>query len=68
MLPAREMFSEYMKDNLTESSMVTDSIYAFENDRSRLEAEEADDLSDEAIDQIYQSIAKGNKGKSRLIL
>jgi len=68
MIPGREMFDQYQKDNLTESSIVFQSIHAFENDRGSLEAKEDDDLNDEAIDKIYQSIAKGTKSKNNLLI
>ncbi|CAB4121525.1 hypothetical protein UFOVP1357_10 [uncultured Caudovirales phage] len=67
MIPDRDMWPQYQKDNLTESHIVSDSIWAFENDRGRLEVSEDDDLSDEAIDQIYRSIGKGSKPKSLIV-
>lgn len=61
MIPEREMWDQYRKGNLTESSIVVESIHSFEHDRERLEAKEIDDLPDARIDQIYREI--GKKGK-----
>ena len=61
MIPAREMWSQYEKDKITESDVVIQSIDDFEHNRNRLEAREDDDLSDEAIDSIYKSLGQQAK-------
>ncbi len=61
MIPDRAMWEQYQKGNLAESQTVIESIYDFENDRAKMEASDPDDLSDEAIDKIYESL--GRKAK-----
>lgn len=56
-LPARELWDQYVKGNLTENKTVIESIHTFTHDRSSLEAKEEDDLSDEHINRIYEEIA-----------
>jgi len=58
MIPVREMWSQFNKGLLLENRLIHDSIHDFQFNRSKLEAREEDDLSDEAIDLIYQEIAK----------
>lgn len=57
MIPAREMWDQYKKGNVTESSVVCESIHNFQNNREKLEAKEDDDLDDATIDQIYREIS-----------
>ncbi len=61
MIPAREMWDQYKKGNLTEHSFVCWSIDKFENERALLEQPEDDDLNDDAIDKIYESIGRQAK-------
>jgi hypothetical protein len=66
-IPPREMWDQYKKGNMTESETICISIYDFEHNRDRLEAREDDDLSDGAIDHIYEEIsreARKNHGKA----
>jgi hypothetical protein len=65
MIPAREMWDQYEKGKLAENKTVVESIHDFQHNRSRLEAKEPDDLSDEKIDLIYKDMsiqAKFKKG------
>lgn len=57
MIPAREMWEQFKKGKLTESQIVSESIYDFEHDRAKLEAKENDDLTDEQINKIYRDIS-----------
>lgn len=61
MIPDRHMWEQYGQGKIAESQVVVQSIHAFENDRERLEAPDEDDLSDEAIDQIYKSLGQQAK-------
>jgi hypothetical protein len=61
MIPERSMWTQFEKGKLTESKVVMDSIYDFEHDRGKLEAPEDDDLTDEQINKIYESIGRGAK-------
>lgn len=63
MIPARELWEQYQKGKLTESSIVCWSIDKFENDRKSLEVPEEDDLNDEQINNIYQSLSRDAKRK-----
>ena len=63
-IPERELWDQYRKGNLTESSIVVESIDAFEHDRAKLEAKDPDDLPDATIDRIYKEIGmQGRKKK-----
>lgn len=61
MIPAREMWSQYKKGLLTESNIVWDSIQDFQYNREKLEKSEPDDLDDDKINHIYQSISRSAK-------
>lgn len=63
MIPERELWKQYRKENLTANKTVTDSIHDFQYHRSKLEAKEPDDLSDEEIKRIYLSIEQEIKQK-----
>ncbi len=56
MIPAREMWGSFKKDQMTASPDILASINTFENDRRSLENPEDDDLSDIEIDAIYRQI------------
>ncbi len=62
-LPDRAMWPQYEKGKLTESSIVCWSCDMFDNDRKALEVKEPDDLNDEQIDKVYQSLARAAKAK-----
>lgn len=63
MIPAREMWNQYQRGNLTQNQTVSESIYDYTYHREKLEAKENDDLDDATIDRIYQEIAKSIKPK-----
>ena len=63
MIPATELWGQYRKGLMTENKIITDSIFAFENDKKKLEAKESDDLEDYKIDNIYRQIAIDAKSK-----
>lgn len=63
MIPAREMWGQFKKGNLTQSQIVSESIHDFQHDRAKLSAPEPDEVSEEAADLIYQQIAKNAKFK-----
>lgn len=58
MIPAREMWPQFCKGQLTENKTVVDSINDFTCNRQRLEQKEEDDLTDFQIDAIYKEISK----------
>ncbi len=62
-LPAREMWDSYIKGNLTEDKIVCDSIHDFENNRSKLEMKECDDLEDSKIESIYNEMSLNARNK-----
>ena len=66
MIPARELWDEFKRGNMTENETVLQSIRDFQNNRLALEAKEPDDLSDEQINAIYSSMSR-NKPKFRMI-
>lgn len=62
-IPAKELWKQYKKGNVTESNIVQESIVNFLNDKSMLEAKEDDDLSDDQVDAIYTQISLNNQNK-----
>lgn len=71
MIPDRSLWKQYAKGKLTESSTICESIDAFENDRSRLEANEPDDLTESQCCAIYESLSREARAnevrKSRIL-
>jgi hypothetical protein len=61
MIPAIEIWPNFKKGQLTENELITESIHDFQHNRSKLEAKEDDDLSDEKIDDIYRELAREAK-------
>jgi hypothetical protein len=59
MIPERELWEQYKKDNLTENQSVVESIHHFEHNRAFLEKKDDDDLSDEEINAIYKQVSYG---------
>lgn len=57
MIPAREMWDQYVKGNLTQHQIVIESIHSYRNHRTKLGSPEPDDLSDKQADDIYRQIA-----------
>jgi hypothetical protein len=66
MIPARETWNSFKKDQLTANPDILDSINAFEHNRTLLERPEDDDLSDAEIDSIYSQLAIEAKRKKRM--
>jgi hypothetical protein len=66
MIPERVLWSQYGKGKVTENELVSWSIDQFRNNRAFLEKKEDDDLSDEAIDQIYRDIGIQGKRKKAM--
>jgi hypothetical protein len=66
LIPAREMWPQYKKGNVTESETVAWSIQKFEGARQELEQKEKDDLSDEQIDQIYRELGQQARYKKQM--
>jgi hypothetical protein len=58
MIPAQEMWAQYEKGFMLQSSIVVESIHKFKNDFEALQAPEKDDLPDERVNEIYASIAR----------
>ena len=71
MIPDRELFGQYKKGNLTESSIITESVHLFLNNKSKLAKTEKDDIPESTIKAIYREIAhnsKNGKSKKQLII
>jgi hypothetical protein len=58
MIPDRNLWSQYDKGKLTESSVVSNSIHDFLNAREKLEASDPEDLSEQEILKIYAEISQ----------
>lgn len=56
-IPDKELWEQYIKDNLTENQIVCESIHDYKNNKNRLEASESDDLSEDRAKAIYTQIA-----------
>jgi len=56
LIPPREMWSQYITGNVTESDTVYWSISQFRFNKEKLSLNHPEDLSDERIKQIYQSL------------
>lgn len=65
-IPAEEMWGQFKKGNVTESQIVSESIYDYQHNRAKLQAREPDDLTDAEIDQIYREISRAAKPKEPL--
>lgn len=63
MIPARELWSQYSKGNVTENQTCYNSIQEFQKRRQELDKPEDDDLTDEQICEIYKDISIDAKYK-----
>ena len=63
MLPdgSLELWDQYKKGLMTENSIVTESMHMFQFNKTRLEAPEDDDVSQEEAERIYKAIARNPK-------
>lgn len=66
MIPARELWGQYKKGNVTQNKTVTNSIHDFQFNRKELEAKEADDLMDFQIDDIYEQLSREAQKKKNM--
>lgn len=66
-IPARELWPNFQAGQMTENKIISESIHDFEHNRSKLEAKEDDDLSDETIDRIYLDMAKSARHEYKKI-
>jgi hypothetical protein len=66
MIPAREMWKQYKKGNVTQSETVAWSIQQFQHNRNELERSEPDDLTDEQIDAVYRSLGQQARYDKRI--
>jgi hypothetical protein len=60
-IPDKVLWGQHKKGNITENSIVQESIHNYLNNRGKLEEKEEDDLSDAQIDEIYKQISRGAK-------
>lgn len=61
MIPARELWGQFTKGNMTEHKIVSESIYMFNNDFEKMSAREDDDLTDTEVDLVYKIMAENKK-------
>jgi hypothetical protein len=62
-VPARELWGNYDKGNVTEAEGIAKDIHDFEYNRAFLNRPEEDDLSEPEIDQIYKDLSQEAKRK-----
>lgn len=58
LIPQKEIWEQYEKGNVTENSMVKESIELFKTNKEKLEQPEYDDLPEEHIQKIYEDISR----------
>ncbi len=59
MIPAREIWTQFQKNKLTENKTICESIHNFLCNKEMLEAKEDDDLDDDQIWHIYSEVYQG---------
>lgn len=62
-IPDRALWPQYEKGKMTESTIISQSIYDFQFNRKKMEEKDKEDLSDEKIDAIYREIAQEARRK-----
>lgn len=62
-IPEPETWDQFTKGKMIENSIVCESIHKFKTDKSKLEDDDPDDMSDELAKHIYNSIAKNAQKK-----
>lgn len=67
-IPPRELWGQYEKGKLTESSIVSESIHDFMNNREKMEQKEADDLSEEQIRAVYEEISRNARKEKGFVI
>jgi hypothetical protein len=63
MLPAKELWDQYLKGNMLQNEMVVQSINMFKTDFATMSLPEEDDLPDARVNDIYANIASTYGGK-----
>ncbi len=66
MIPERELWDSFKKDQITANPDILESINAFEYNRESLEKPEDDDLTDQEIASIYTDLSLEAKRKKRM--
>ncbi len=61
MIPAKEMWGQFIKGQMFHSPVIVESIHDFQYNLSKLEQKEPDDLSDADINAIYKEISKDGR-------
>lgn len=61
MIPDRHLWSQFASGNVTDSAIVRESIQKFQYNRTELEQNELDDLTDSEIAAIYTEISRNAK-------
>lgn len=68
-IPAKELWDQYLKGKMMQNQTVFESIETFRKDKKKLEEKEEDDLTDSQIDAIYREISRNaSKKKTGIIL
>lgn len=62
-IPAKELWGQYKRGNVTEQSIVSQSIHNYIHNREKLSQKEPDDLPDDRIDFIYNAISSNMQSK-----
>lgn len=57
MIPARELWGQFTLGKMMQNKTVCDSIHNFTHNRGKLEAPDNEDLTEDQVASIYQSIA-----------
>lgn len=71
LIPARELWGQYKKGNITGHELTSWSIDQFENHRHELEKPDPDDLSESQVHHVYMELsqeARKKSNKSKILL
>ena len=63
MLPAEELWDQFIKGKMMENKTICDSIHDFKKNRQKLEEREEDELTNKQIDAIYKEISRDAKAQ-----
>jgi hypothetical protein len=65
-IPARELWEQYKKGNITANEQIWNDIQTFEYNRKDFDKPEDDDLNDEQVNAIYKELSQQAKNKKMM--
>jgi hypothetical protein len=67
-IPDKTLWAQFKKNNITNNQTVIQSINDYQNNKTKLEQPEDDDLSESQIDAIYKEISRGANLEKRTFI